>query len=206
MAGSAVFAASTVLNASHCGKWIAPSASGVTFTLPEAGSVPNGSRIAFFGNSQTGCVITRSGTDIIVLGQGVNTSVNLLEYDSVEFISVGAGWYAISGEAKMKQTSSFASSLAASGYQKLPSGLIIQWGQLAPSSLAAGAAATITFPIAFTSATYSILTTNASSVGGGGVSPASSYGAASISVSQFSLQNQTTASKSEYVWWFAIGK
>mgnify|MGYP001301539841 CR=1 FL=1 len=39
----------------------------------------------------------------------------------------------------------FGASLAASGYQKLPSGLILQWGVV---SIAAGATATVTLPIA----------------------------------------------------------
>lgn len=44
-------------------------------------------------------------------------------------------------------------SLAANGYQKLPSGLIIQWGAATPS----GGTATITFPIAFPVACTSIV-------------------------------------------------
>lgn len=42
----------------------------------------------------------------------------------------------------------FTQLLAANGYQKLPSGLIIQWGQASPSS----GTVTVTFPIAFPAA------------------------------------------------------
>lgn len=43
----------------------------------------------------------------------------------------------------------FASSLVANGYQKLPGGLIIQWGDFGDTSWAADTVRTITFPIAF---------------------------------------------------------
>lgn len=44
----------------------------------------------------------------------------------------------------------FGSSLAASGYQKLPSGLIIQWGAVPAASMTAqGSIAAFTFPIVF---------------------------------------------------------
>lgn len=44
----------------------------------------------------------------------------------------------------------FPSSLSTNGYQKLPSGLIIQWGSL--NALTAGQSVTITYPIAFPTA------------------------------------------------------
>ena len=56
----------------------------------------------------------------------------------------------------------FGASLAANGYQKLPSGLIIQWGS---ANYAAGVRAVV-YPIAFPTATRSIqLTLQASGVG-----------------------------------------
>jgi hypothetical protein len=48
----------------------------------------------------------------------------------------------------------FASSLASSGYQKLPSGLIVQWGNVLTS--AANTPYTWTFPIAFPNASLSV--------------------------------------------------
>ena len=49
----------------------------------------------------------------------------------------------------------FVSSLASSGYQKLPSGLIIQWGTVSVANAAANATNSATFPIAFPTAVYS---------------------------------------------------
>jgi hypothetical protein len=43
----------------------------------------------------------------------------------------------------------FSSSKAINGYQKLPSGLILQWGKTSPTAISSGGSLTITFPIAF---------------------------------------------------------
>lgn len=59
--------------------------------------------------------------------------------------------------ANSTQNAQFASSLAANGYQKLPSGLIIQWGSFSYES-AYGNVVAKTFPIAFTTACYSVTT------------------------------------------------
>jgi len=50
-------------------------------------------------------------------------------------------------------------SLSANGYQKLPSGVIIQWG--VTSSLGVNSSGSITFPIAFPTACYSVTTASA---------------------------------------------
>lgn len=57
-------------------------------------------------------------------------------------------------------TSSFTGSnrsLAASGYQKLPGGLIIQWGQIASGG--SGNSDSVTYPIAFPNAVFSVTAT-----------------------------------------------
>ena len=56
----------------------------------------------------------------------------------------------------------FASTLAASGYQKFPSGLIVQWGT---ATVPGTSATTVVFPIAFPTA---FLSANATSDGAGG--------------------------------------
>lgn len=92
------------------------------------------------------------------------------------------------------------SSLAASGYQQLGSGLYIQWGVTA--SILSGVNSTITFPIAFPAACFQVLasirdnsadvTTGTGHVGTGG-----------YTASNFGLYNRTS---SAYVFnWVAIG-
>lgn len=55
--------------------------------------------------------------------------------------------------------SEFGASLAASGYQKLPGGLIIQWGV----HIATAATGTVTFPITFPNATFIVVATDTQS-------------------------------------------
>jgi|LauGreDrversion4_2_1035121.scaffolds.fasta_scaffold01358_11 hypothetical protein len=89
-------------------------------------------------------------------------------------------------------------SLSSNGYQKLPSGLIMQWGT--SSSIGPDGTATITYPTAFPSATGAVQITPIISlqIGGQGVQSVSS-----VSTSSFVINNGLDASMSFY--WFAIG-
>lgn len=93
-------------------------------------------------------------------------------------------------------------SLATNGYQKLPGGLMIQWGQ---ASVAANSTATINFNITFGSSVASVHATHGAGgiwqaynqyvTGPGGVQP--------INTSQFQLSNLDDSTVTFY--WFAIG-
>lgn len=93
-------------------------------------------------------------------------------------------------EARISQ---FTSSLATNGYQKLPSGLIIQWGNLATS---AAGSYVVTLPLAFSTANLQVLSTNAdsgTSIGGTTVT--------AKTVSNFTVYKGSGV----YVTWLAIG-
>jgi len=60
------------------------------------------------------------------------------------------GWFLVSGTSQLKASEYFKCSIGSNGYQKLPSGLIIQWGNITSSSTSG----IITFPIAFQTAVY----------------------------------------------------
>ncbi|NKB37844.1 MAG: hypothetical protein GKR93_11860 [Gammaproteobacteria bacterium] len=93
---------------------------------------------------------------------------------------------------------SFAKSHATSGYQKLPGGLILQWGQ---TSLSSGVA-TITFPIAFASAVYSAVTGDyATSIAG---TRYHGFNFGTASTTQITIYGNI--SEGETVRWFAVGK
>ena len=83
-------------------------------------------------------------------------------------------------------------SLASSGYQKMPGGMIIQWGVAAFS---AGTSVAVTFPIAFPTALYTI--TDSAAIN------ATRYISA-LSVSGFTANIGTSSSGGYY--WIAIGK
>jgi hypothetical protein len=89
----------------------------------------------------------------------------------------------------------FGSSLAANGYQKLPSGLIIQWGLSGAMSGSTFATVSVTFPIAFPNAGLQCFATST----GAGVSTA----AGGASTTGVTLTNSTTATSPAR--WLAIG-
>lgn len=90
-------------------------------------------------------------------------------------------------------------SLASNGYQKLPGGLIMQWGT--SSSVGQDSTTTVTYPIAFPSAVGSVQITGTPSgmiLGGQGVHTVSN-----VSTSSFIIQNGTDGTMPFY--WMAIG-
>jgi len=104
--GYKVFDASGSLDSADAGKWVAPTAAGVTITLPAISSVPDGVVFSFYGNAN-GCVIQRVGTDPIALGANGNvTSITLGAYDRVQLVKNGSAWYGLSGDILFKHSSS----------------------------------------------------------------------------------------------------
>lgn len=98
-------------------------------------------------------------------------------------------------------TSAYATKLLASnGYQKLPSGLILQWGTTA-ATINMDGSATVTLPTAFPTACLSAQVTAYGSVTGGGVGPVMGIG--SFSTTQIVILNDNNAGW--YGMWFAIG-
>lgn len=109
------------------------------------------------------------------------------------FIQVGpTGNLTLDGTKLLWHDGNSAASKAVNGYQKLGSGLIIQWGVL---QIASGS--TITFPIAFPTTASSLTATP-----GGGV--ALTCGASNITSTNFIVQHGNGAT-STFVQWMAIG-
>jgi len=101
----------------------------------------------------------------------------------------------------------FASSLSANGYQKLPSGLIIQWGSVGYSA-APDISVTVTFPIAFTASFYvaGVLGLVTAS-GDGRLFGTASIGAPSTTSFSIVLRNNVNAGSSTgIIYWYAVGK
>ena len=115
----------TALTANDVGGFVEFSATGLTATLPAIATVTIGSTITFRAYTWAG-TIKGSGSENIVYGLtgGVNTCT-ISPGETVTVVSNGLAWYTV---ANGLGTASFASSVAGNGYQKLPSGLIIQWG------------------------------------------------------------------------------
>lgn len=145
------FNVSTALSAVHAGRLIVTSGvGGIVMTLPSASAVITGCAIDFFNGAGTAITVARNSSDLIwtnTYGYSLeNISVGTGE--TLRLVSNGSnGWIVSSGSASLKNAASFGSSLASSGYQKLPSGLIIQWG--GGTTINADTTATITLPIQF---------------------------------------------------------
>lgn len=93
--------------------------------------------------------------------------------------------------------------LGANGYQKLPSGLIIQWGIGTASSAASGTSTTITLPIAYSVAQYVALAVNTGAVAGN-----STYNTTAITTSSFTVQrgNAGNLESGTSFYWISLGK
>lgn len=140
LAGYVTYSANTVLTAADAGKYIYANGVNITLTLPDLTLMPAGTKfyiqasagstkvtVASVNGNFSGPNGAPAGLSTLVLGEGVAS----------EFVSSGTGWIAVGGTGL--------SVLAANGYQKLPGGLIIQWG----SALATAADYLVTFPVAF---------------------------------------------------------
>lgn len=127
---------------------------GVALTLPLANSVSAGS-VIHFRTSSTGAdrTISATGGDTISLGNGGGASIVMKDGDTLSLVAAGTSWVNVSGIAGLGNSAQFGASLSANGYQKLPSGLIVQWGSLS----ATGSTTTnFSFPIAFPTACVAI--------------------------------------------------
>jgi hypothetical protein len=176
------------------------SGSATTQTLPLANTVPVGTAIAFFNSGAGAMTVQRQGTDTLD-GAGGGTSIVLAQVDSAVFESNGVGtWRLIGGTAQLPFIPSFGKSLASSGYQKLPGGLIIQWGQVNTSS---SAETSFTFPIAFPTAVYQIGVTYQNGAGSGAF--IGSVGATSTTAADISGYNTSGARVADHFTVIAIG-
>lgn len=94
-------------------------------------------------------------------------------------------------------------SLSASGYQKLPGGLIIQWGTFTTT---AGAKSNLTFPVAFPTALVSIAANLNISTLLSGVFPNFDYAAATLSlIPTWTTNDSSTTVIAVNIRWIAIG-
>ncbi|MFN4328293.1 MAG: gp53-like domain-containing protein [Limnobacter sp.] len=112
----------------------------------------------------------RTNVPYRVVGFIDSTQATAGTYASAPTLVQGAGGLVLSALA--------GASLSANGYQRLPSGLIVQWGTSA--AVAADATVTVTFPIAFPTACHSVVANAVSPVTSGAVWPT------------FNVNNKTT--------------
>ncbi len=125
---------------------VSASGGNVTLTLPAANAAarPIGYDIVRTDSSANSVTVQRAGSDLI---EGAS-SIALLPGERIGLAAdASANWRAVA-------EGRFAASVGASGWQKMPSGLILQWGSTANGNLGAGAPTTFTgtLPITFPNA------------------------------------------------------
>lgn len=188
-AGQNALVGNTTLTAADAGKFILYYGSAnITVTLPVAATC--GHAVISIVNNGSGTIsFATQSADGLNYFNGITCPPN----DTVTFAATPGSWNAVCGSAPLKASTLFSASIGAAGYQKLPSGLIIQWGIAA--SLASGETRTVTLPLAFPTGVKSVVLT------ADGGTP--TVRMAALGTSNFQLQNLGTAAQNAY--WQAIG-
>lgn len=151
-----VLSGSTTLDATYAGKLtiLNHASTASTYTLPAASSYPTGAVVMLMSVAVAQATIQRAGSDTISTNNGATvTSISMGGGDTLYLMAEPGGWKAFGGSAQLGYSSAFFATFAANGYQKLPSGLIVQWGSVTSS---ASADVTATFPIALPNACRAI--------------------------------------------------
>ncbi|WP_371370004.1 phage tail protein [Pseudomonas sp. QL9] len=141
-------ATSTSLVTAQSGKWFEVQAAGITVTLPALSTTQSG-LTTYTIKAAVGFTLKGSGTESINYGAGAGSNTySVLAGQNLAVVSNGAtsSWFVV---ADGFGSSLFGASKASTGYQLLPSGLIMQW--LSGSSDANGVM-TLTLPIQFPNA------------------------------------------------------
>ena len=185
------------LTAADIGKRIELGA-GAIATLPLCSSVPKGAVIFISASpAVTNAVIQRQGTsDTIAFNNaGAYTSYTLGAGCDVLLVNDGGIWRGHLGTETLRTSNLFSSSLQSNGYQKLPSGLIVQWGYANGS---ASTDITVTMPITFPNRFVSVACAGDYTVGSGVVGAVACW---INGLSSFTSRSTVTVSTH----WIAIG-
>lgn len=166
------------------GVGLSPSYGKVGLTTHVSGTlaVPNG-----------GTGLSTITANALLVGAGTSTVTTISPGTSGQILaSNGTAWVATNND--------FTSSKTTNGYQKLPSGLIIQWG-ITASAVGDGSYATVTFPIAFPTSCLNASATNSSTAGG-------NLGATTISnitTTTMRVGHYNGSANACQIFWMAIG-
>ncbi|UZE19183.1 phage tail protein [Pseudomonas sp. B21-054] len=190
--------ASSALGASSIGGIIsAISPTPISITLPPTAGVAEGATIEVVATGSGAVTVLASGGDVLASPVATGITVVLGMGDNAEFVKVSTTWRLRGGSLALKYAASFAALFGSAGYQKLPDGLVLQWGAGITST---GGAATIALPITFPNAVMKVL------VSASGTNSVPTVGVvATNSVGINCFNGSTGAGKSENVQFLAIG-
>lgn len=195
-------AAGTVtLTAADIGKHIVVNLA-TSIVLPAASSVAAGATLHILVSGVTDSTISRAGSDLITRNDGQSVTSVAVKANTSLILRQGTGgttWIVCGGDASLQYSPLFASSTSASGYQKLPSGLILQWGTWTPHATPGNPVA-VTFPITFPTALRAVIVSS-----GGNTTTSPTQSAWSSSQTTTGFDARTSAANTTNGQWFAIG-
>lgn len=207
--GSSALNASAVFTGANAGHFYAlggPTA-GQAITLPLISSVPPGYTVGFMNGGTNTWTIKGSGSDLFGVGLSAITSIAVSAGDQVTLMSDGSYWRLVSGSVALAYSSMFGSSINGNGYQKLPSGMIIQWGVISITTSTSNGgqyygSSPVTFPIAFP---IGLLSLSAGMQDATGALPVGPTWQNPSSTGFTQLVHSQTNGQAWNVYWFAIG-
>jgi len=192
--------------ASHVGGFLYGwSATANSYSLPNTVSlaIPVGAVITLANFGTNAMAIVPQGTDKTQTPSLPATSLfTLVSGASAEFTHIGSGIWFITGNAVNSSSADFAASLTPAGYQRLPSGLIIQWGSI---SVGVSSTVTIAYPIAFPTQFLGAYVSNGFATYTASSTPFVGITPTSTPLSTAVVQNGYSSSANT-VYWFAFGK
>lgn len=181
---------------------------GLTYTLltPNAliGSQGAGGKTITFTTTSYGVTLVAGSGVTLCLENGTVVSTMQVPVGVTITLYSGNGvqWRAIGGSGALAGSGVFAASLAPNGYQKLPSGLILQWGGV--STTAGDVSTRLTFPIVFPNACL-IAYASAGNYQPGATSTEKVTGGAAFSWDRTGMSVASQSSVIRSLTWLAIG-
>lgn len=150
IAGTVSLTSNTTLTVANSGRMFAISAANLTIQINTSG-LPVGARFWLIGNGGNANITRVDGGAFVSYGITTVSNVSVQSGDGISFVWDGNSLIFENYGANMALTRSMQASLGTSGWQRLPSGLILQWGSCPNSS-----GVNVTLPIAFPSVFASV--------------------------------------------------
>lgn len=189
------------------GELVINGAGGIALSLPTTTGLASGlyGKFIVVLNASVGDVtLNAAATDNITAGAGSVSSIIIKSGDRA-IISLASEnyWHLIGGEASLKYSGSFGFSSGGIGYQKLPTGIILQWGTTNNASVNPQ---TVNLPVVFPNAGLVIIASDVS----GSYTPTTAISICSgryLSTSQIQVATASASSTlaPDSVQWIAIG-
>ncbi|TCS38470.1 hypothetical protein EDC30_102209 [Paucimonas lemoignei] len=195
-----IVAPGATLNASHVGKVLRyGTAANGAITLPAASDVATGSTFIIYNPTNFKLTLSVAGGGTIGTPTQDSNTFILGNNETLELVSAGTLYLVIGGSGLSYRTGGFNVNAIASGWQRLPSGLIIQWGN---GTASASGAQTMTYPLAFPNAALQVLV---APIATGSARSATLFGVSSSNFG-FEMWSTTTGTRvAEAVAFYAIG-